>query len=254
MVDMHCHLFAGLDDGPRDDQEALEMCQMLLQEQVISVVAVAHQNEWWPNKAETIRQAGSRLIAQLQHKGLDLRVFPSGEVMLRPDIVDVWQKGELLSIGNAGRYILIEFPHGVYVDLRPIVQRLQGLGLRPILAHAERCPQLLYGNGAVEELIAAGCLIQVNADSLTNAPRDHVRAVKQWFKRNIVHFLGSDGHSPQRRPPLLAEAYQQITSWLGAAAAERICHHNGHQVLSGLELEIPEPTPPRKRWFARFFS
>lgn len=255
LVDMHCHLFAGLDDGPRTDQEAIDMCRMLVAEGVTAVAAVAHQNEFWPNTPAGIQRAATALRRKLQQHNISLRIVPTGEVMLRPDVVAAWEKGELLSVGNGGRYVLIEFPHGVYVDLTMLVQRFYSLGVRPILAHAERTPQLLYDPAAVERLIRVGCLVQVNADSVTRCPsREHTRAIKRWFKGNIVHLLGSDGHSPDHRPPLVAEAYRKIASWVGDAAADRICSRNGSSILEQQDLQVPPPDlQPMKRWFSRFW-
>ncbi len=88
--------------------------------------------------------------------------------MVHPEIEAAWRRGDLLSVADRGEYLLIEMPHGVYVDLVSIVENLQEAGVRPILAHAERLPELLHDQGRIERLIRAGCLIQVNADSVAN--------------------------------------------------------------------------------------
>ena len=113
-------------------------------------------------------------------------------------------------------------PHGLFVDLRGTVLDLRAAGVRPILAHPERSPELLQDGGRIEELIRAGCLVQVSSKSVT-APasgRDE-RALKGWFRRGMVHVLGSDGHSPSRRPPRLADAYRRLVRWAGCGVADR---------------------------------
>lgn len=254
LVDMHCHLYAGLDDGPRDDEQALAMCRAAVEDGTEWVAAVAHQNSVWNNTPQQILAAAQRLQKQLIDHDVPLKVFPTGEVMLRPDVVSAWQAGEFLSVGGGGRYLLIEFPHGVFIDLTPLVQRLCSVGVRPILAHAERTPQLLYDVGMVERLIQAGCLIQVNADSVVRSPhRGHARALKTWFRCNLVHVLGSDGHSLQHRPPLLSDAYKQIAGWVGRPAADLVCQTHGRLILEQKELQVPPPTRPKRRWFTRFW-
>src|SRR5262249_44054234 len=154
---------------------------------------------------EGIRQATQRLAQGLREAGISLAVFPCAEVMVQPDTESAWLQGSLLSIADRRRYLLMEMPHGLFVDLHGIVRRLREQDVRIVLAHPERQPELLHEPGRIEQLIGAGCLVQVSSGSVTDPPdRQSWRALKDWFKRGIVHVLGSDGHSPRRRPPLMA--------------------------------------------------
>jgi protein-tyrosine phosphatase len=254
LVDTHCHLLAGLDDGPRTAEEALEMCRLAYADGTRLIASLAHQNAHWPAVTpERIRAATRQLAERLQQFGLPLAVVPCAEVMLVPELESAWKQGALLSVADRGQYLLLEMPHGLMVDLRAIALRLRPLGVRPILAHAERYPELLHDPGLVEQWIAAGCLIQGSARGVTDASdRKSARALKDWFERGIVHLLGSDGHSPGRRPPVMAEAYHRIARWAGIATADRVCSTNGTAVLYGLPLQLPEPRPRSSRWFLPF--
>jgi protein-tyrosine phosphatase len=250
LVDVHCHLLAGLDDGPRSEEEALTMCEMAFAEGVRVSAATAHQNDSWPDVTpDRIRRAAARLAEQLRELGLPLMTFPCAEVMVHPEVEDAWRDGKLLSVADRGQYLLVEMPHGLFVDLRELVRGLREAGVRPILAHPERHPELLHDAGTVEELIRLGCLVQVSSGSVTDPPsgRDE-RALKDWFRRGVVHLMGSDGHSPLRRPPRMADAYQRINRWAGAAAADRVCSTHGMAVALGHPLRVPEPQPRRGRW------
>jgi protein-tyrosine phosphatase len=250
LVDLHCHLLAGLDDGPRCSEEALEMCRIARAEGVGLACATAHQNERWPDVTpERIRQATQRLAENLLNERVSLTVFPCAEVMVHPGFLADWSAGQFLSVADRGRYLLIEMPNQLYVDLRESVMRLTQMGVRPILAHPERHAELLHEPDQIEQLIEAGCLVQVSSASITDPPdRACTRALKSWLKRGIVHFIGSDGHSPFRRPPLLREAYRTIEHWAGQPVADRVCSTNGLAVLHGLPLRIPRPKPrPARR-------
>src|SRR5262249_19204867 len=156
-------------------------------------------------------------------RNVPLTVFPCAEVMAHPDITASWSAGHLLSVADAGRYLMLEMPRDHFVDLLPILVRLGRLGVRPILAHPERHPELLFEPGHIERWIEAGCLVQVSSGSVTDPPAHaEAGALKDWFQRGVVHMLGSDGHSLGQRPPRLRAAYRQIVRWSGIAAADRI--------------------------------
>lgn len=256
LVDVHCHLLAGLDDGPRTDEEAVEMCRLAYAEGIRMAAATAHQNERYEAVTPArICEASSKLSRQLQEARIGLTVFPTAEVMVQPEVATLWSKGDLLSVADRKQYLLLEMPHGLFVDLRDIVVKLREAGVRIILAHPERHPELLHETGRLDQLIAAGCLVQVSSGSITNPKsRQEGRALKSWFTRGVVHLLGSDGHRPMPRPPRMADAYRQIVHWAGSAMADRVCSTNGIAVLQGLPFRVPAPLPVARRWLPRLWA
>jgi len=256
LVDLHCHLLAGLDDGPRDREAALAMCRLACEQGTRMVAATAHQNPRYPeNSPERIRSATRELAESLRAENLPLQVFPSAEVMAQPDLLDSFEAGELLGVGGQPGYLLVEMPDGACVDIGYLVERLSSQGVRPILAHPERHEEVLHTPGVIEELIASGCLVQVSSASITH-PRSLAerRALRGWLRRGIVHLIGSDGHSVRRRPPLLAAAYAEIVRCVGTSAADRICSTNGMAVLQGLPIRTSAPKPLRRSWLMSWWS
>jgi protein-tyrosine phosphatase len=255
LADLHVHLLAGLDDGPRTSADALEMCRMASAEGTRLAASLAHQNECWPDVTpERIRAGVHDLSASLTAAGIELEVFPCGEVMARSDLAEAFRAGKLMSVADRGEFLLVEMPHGLFVDLRPAVEELQSLGIRLILAHPERTPELLHDPGTIEELIALGCLVQVSAGSITELDDGRTeRVLRDWIKRGVVHLLGSDGHSPRRRPPRLAAAVERIRQWTDDATADRIGSTLGRLVLRGQPVRVPLPRPPARRWWARMW-
>lgn len=252
LVDTHVHLLAGLDDGPRSSEEALEMCRLAAEDGVGTVLATAHQNDQWPDVTpQRVRDAAGALAAKLAAANVPLRVEPTAEVTLGPDLLERWDRGELLSVADAGKYLMVEFPNDTYVDLLPVLEALRGRGTggpRLIIAHAERTEELLQERGLVEELIARGCLIQLTSRRVVQ-PRSAAEAktLRDWVRRGIVHLVGSDGHDLTRRPPVIQGAYQQIAKWTDTQTADRLCARNGLAVANGETLEAPSPR--RRRWW-----
>src|SRR6476620_642560 len=159
LADTHCHLLAGLDDGPRTDEEVLAMCQIAYDEGTRAMAATSHQSERYSKVTpQAIREATRSLAAQLLKAEIPLTVYPVAEVMAFPNMEQAFAEKRLLTFADRGHYLLIEMPHRLFVDLRPIAQALRGHGVRPILAHAERQPELLHDAGLIEAHIEAGCL------------------------------------------------------------------------------------------------
>ena len=139
LADTHVHLLAGRDDGPETVEEAVAMCRMLVAEGARHATALAHQNEHYPdNSAGQLRPVAADLATVLAARQIPLSIYPTGEVMLSHTTVDDWTAGRLLSVGDCGKWLLVEMPHGLFVDLLPIAVALRSQGVRPIVAHAER--------------------------------------------------------------------------------------------------------------------
>jgi protein-tyrosine phosphatase len=254
LVDLHCHLLAGLDDGPRTWADALAMCRIACAEGVRHVAALAHQSDRWPVEPQTIRSAAAELERRLAEARVALCVYPTAEVTVVPELVEGWQAGRWLSLADRREYLLVELPHQLFLDLGPTVKRLARLGVRVVLAHPERHSELLHEPGTLEKWIGLGCLVQVSSASVTDpASKADARALRSWFRRGCVHFLGSDGHSPRKRRPLLAAAYQRVREWAGAAVAEQVGRRNGLAALRGESLRLALPRAERCWWPLRLW-
>src|SRR5205085_12375273 len=182
LIDTHVHLLAGLDDGPPDADVAVAMCRMLVAEGARSAVALAHQNDDYPaNTPARLRDATAALAAALKAEQIPLAVRPAGEVMPASALADRVAAGRCLSVADRGQYLLVEQPHGLFLDLLPLAAAVRPAGLRLIVAHAERYPELLHDPGLTERLIAAGCLIQVTARVLAEPPSAaDGRMLREW--------------------------------------------------------------------------
>jgi protein-tyrosine phosphatase len=255
LVDIHCHLLAGLDDGPKTPEDALAMCRIAYEDGTRWMCATAHQNSHYPEVTpDLIRTAAAKLKAQLQAEDVQMATVPCAEVMADLDMEEAWEQGKLLSIGDRKQYMLVEMPDGMFVDLRATVASFAEQKIRVILAHPERQPEILHGNKVIEELIELGALVQVSAESVTK-PKSaaDARKLRHWFRRGVVHVMGSDGHSPRWRRPEMGEAYQVVCRWAGVNVADRIFSTNGMGILQGWPLKFSKPEAPKKAWFSRFF-
>jgi protein-tyrosine phosphatase len=256
LVDTHVHLFAGRDDGPATADEAVAMCRMLVAEGARSAAALAHQNKTYPdNTPDALRAACTKLAEVLKKEQIPLTVYPTAEVMAASDLVDQWTAGQLLSVADQKQFLLVEQPHGIFLDLRPLAQALRPHRVRIIVAHAERYQELLYDPAGVEELIRLGCLIQVTSGGLARSGSGAAEAaLKDWVRRGMVHLLGSDGHGLDRRQPRLRDGHRMIARWTDEQTADRIGGIWGAAVMQGRPVNPPPPRPKQKSWFAKLIG
>ncbi|CAN5380903.1 tyrosine protein phosphatase [soil metagenome] len=255
-VDTHVHLLAGLDDGPRDADEALAMARMLVADGVRTATALAHQNDLYPdNTPENLLNAAAAFEAKLKEKEIPLHVVPTGEVMLTPDLVERFNAGRFLTYGNKGKYLLVEMPHAIFVDPLPIAAQLRPKGVRLVIAHAERYPELLYGGPLVERWIAAGCLIQVTSRELAEPSNPAgAKVLKDWITRGIVHMLGTDGHRLDMRQPRMKAGVDAVRKWAGDGVADRISNLWASSVMQGRAVNPPPPVQIKKSWFGKLLG
>jgi protein-tyrosine phosphatase len=256
-IDIHVHLLAGLDDGPRTQEDAIEMCRMAYEDGTAWMCATSHQNRHYPKVTpQVIRDAFAKLRADTIAAGLGaLSLKPSAEIMADEDFEKGWAEGKHLSIGDYKKFLLVEMPDGKLYDLCKFIKFYATQNLKVILAHPERQPDLLNRDDLMQAMLAEGALVQVSAESVTH-PKSKLdaKALHTWFKRDMVHFMGSDGHSPRRRLPLLGNAYDVVCKWVGVKAADRIFCGAGLQLVQGLPFKVPPVKPDSKVWFKQLFS
>lgn len=255
-ADTHVHLLAGLDDGPQTPADALAMCRMMAAEGTRFATALAHQNPDYPENApDRLKEAAAKLAADLKREKIPLHVYPTGEVMLTANTRDDYRAGKLLSVGGHGKYLLVEQPHGMFLDVRPLARELRQDGVRLILAHIERYPEVVFDAELTDGFLAAGCLFQVTAEELAEPHSPRVEGVlKDWAKRGMIHVLGSDGHGLGRREPRMAAGVRKLAKWIGPAATDRIVGIWGPAVLQGQPANFPAPLPKTKNWFTSLFG
>ncbi len=160
----------------------------MLAEERVATAPLAQQNEQRNAVTPEIIRARRRAPGQLLERGgVELAVFPCAEVTASPELETLWAEGRLLSVADRGAYLLVEMPHGLFVDLRPTARALRRRGVRIILAHPERHPELLHETEAIETLIREGCLVQVSSESITDpATAADRRALKSWINRGCI--------------------------------------------------------------------
>jgi protein-tyrosine phosphatase len=242
LVDLHCHVLPGVDDGATHEAESLRMLQVAEEEGIGIVAATPHAHHC---PAERIPPKVARLNQLAAEAGLTVRVVAGQEVRIAADLVTLYRTGKLATL-NGGHYLLLELslsgPLPTY--LHRAIDDLQGLGLCPILAHAERYGDIQRDPGPLRELIARGVPIQVNAGSLTGPAERAARpTAERLLRERLVHLIASDSHDDRWQPPRLRAALARAAELAGTEYAAWMVA-NAAAVLRDEAITLPEPLPP----------
>jgi protein-tyrosine phosphatase len=234
-VDIHCHLLPELDDGAGSWDDTLSMAKLAVADGISTIVATVHQlGNFAANRGDEIRAQAERLQTLLGERGIPLKVYPGADVRIEPGMIGKIRSGEVLTLADRGRHVLLELPHEVYLPLDRLLVDLKRAALTGILSHPERNQGIIAQPGVVKSLVNAGCLIQVTAASLIGAFGSRVHKVAESLvKQGLVHFVGTDAHSPRSRPPLMGEAFDRVVELAGEALAMELFCRNPAAVASG---------------------
>lgn len=224
MIDLHCHILPGIDDGAPDLAVSLAMAKAAAAQGIEIVACTPHiLPGLYHNTGPAIRQAIVALQQALDAEAIPLVLVAGADVHICPDFLAGLRSGRLLSLVDS-RYVLVEPPHHTAPPrLEDFLFNLVVAGYVPVLTHPERLSWLPSRYDAIKKMIRAGVWIQVTAGSFTGAfGRNPLYWAERMLDEGCVHLIASDAHDAERRPPDLAKGREAVAKRVGAAEAERL--------------------------------
>lgn len=251
MTDLHSHILPGIDDGAQTVEDSLALLQEQIAQGVNQIALTPHFNAERITVEEFVeRRAKSFKILKnaVEQQGLPITLKLGAEVFFSSNLLEI--DLEPLLLEDTG-YLLVEFSPAFYPTwARDIFYKLGLQGITPLLAHVERYPYMLKDPTRLYDLVNAGVITQVNAGSIMRSGTRQAM-IEKLFRWNMVHFLSSDTHSMDKRPPMLAQAMEKVKSWKGEETVQYL-RQNGADVFVGLTPQLLDATKPKKflgRWF-----
>ena len=242
MIDLHCHILPGIDDGASDLSVSLAMARAMVAQGVTDVACTPHiLPGLYHNSGPDIRQATQRLQELLDHEGISLRLTAGADVHMAPDFVAGLRSGRLLTIADS-RYVLVEPPHHTAPpQLEDFFFNLVVAGYVPILTHPERLSWVPPRYEIIKRLVHAGVWMQITAGSFAGAfGRNALYWAERMLDEGCVHLIATDAHDAERRPPDLAAGRDLVAKRVGLEEAQRLVLTRPMGILKD---EIPSSLP-----------
>lgn len=220
LIDLHCHLLPGIDDGPADIDGSVALARAYLAAGITRVAATPHVNLRHRNRSAEIAERRAEVAERLAEQKIDLTIESGAEISatVAAEIGD--EELRLLTLAG-GDWLLVEPPsRAAAFDIHQAVFEIQRRGFKVLLAHPERNSALQRDVDLLEDLVAAGVRTQITAEALTGRFGSKAEACsRELFSRNLVHTIASDAHHATERPPGLADelkrtGHRDLVQWL----------------------------------------
>ncbi|MFJ7681455.1 tyrosine-protein phosphatase [Peribacillus butanolivorans] len=254
MIDLHCHILPGVDDGSKDMQESMAMAKKAVEAGITHLFATPHHlNERYVNGKDDIIDRVFELNECLQQENIPLSVHPGQELRIHRELFVSLEKGEVLTLDNTDKYLLLELPSGhVPTYTQELIYELLLKGITPIIVHPERNKELIETRNLLFNLVQEGALTQLTSGSIIGLFGKNIKSFsKKIIENNLAHFIATDAHNMTSRGFTLQEAYEIITKAYGI---ERTFYfkENAEQLIKGQSPAIEKPVPFKKKIFGIF--
>ncbi len=236
MIDLHCHLLPGVDDGAVDLPEALDLARLAVADGISHAVLTPHVHPGrYENTLVGLQPFFEEFEAALLSADIPLAISLAGEVRLSPEVLQLATAKELPFIGTWDGYdvVLLELPHShIPPGSDKLVKWLLARNILPMIAHPERNKDIIHNLDKILPFVDLGCLFQITAMSVTGefGVPAHQRA-HEILDNNWATVIATDAHNQQHRPPVLSKARHLVAQMYGVERAVLLFDVNPKKIL-----------------------
>jgi len=252
MIDLHCHILDGLDDGAKSLDEATEMARMAEGDGISKIVATPHlfRGDFTPDDLSIIEKKVGELQHSLEENRINVEIIKGAEVHVSHNLIEEIRENRNHLVLNGSSYMLLEFPAGhIFAGVKELLFDLMSEGIRPIIAHPERNYVFMRSADLLYDLVGMGALTQANSGSFTGLYGRRVKeAAFRFLELNLTHFMASDAHNPRPSDMWLSKAVKSAEECMDNGGISALVNDNPHAILEDQELsDLPHPIDPKEK-------
>lgn len=248
MIDLHCHILPGIDDGSKNTEMSLAM---LREQQKQGMQAITFTPHFHPERIDpqtflrARKHSYEKLMSVPEVGELCIKFKLGAEIFFSPKLNEIDLDPFCFTDSN---YVLIEFPTNERpYGLTHTIINIMNRGYNPILAHVERYPYFTDDPTKLYDLVEKGCVIQINAGAVL----DGNKIAMKYIKWGMAHILSTDCHNIDKRKPNMKEAYKVIRKKFGEDQIDWF-ERNARNIFKGKYIDLTTPQMPKKilgMWF-----
>lgn len=254
MIDLHCHILAGIDDGAQTMADSLDMARSAVNEGIQTIIATPHhKNGRYENTKLEIIEKTAELNEKLKEEQIPLTILPGQEPAIHGELLDGLTMGEVCTL-NHTQYIFIELPAGhVPRYTEKLLYDLQLEGKVPVIVHPERNQEITERPDILYKLVKNGALSQLTASSINGNFGKKIKSFsEQLIDANLVHFIASDAHNTNKRGFHMANAFDNIDTRYGVDMVY-FFKENAELLVQGKNIYKEVPQHVKKKKFLGLF-
>ncbi|MGX7193944.1 tyrosine-protein phosphatase [Enterococcus moraviensis] len=254
MIDLHCHILPGIDDGAKTIDDSLDMARMAVKQGITHILCTPHHNNGkYDNPAEQVITHVAALQKELDQRSIPLTLFEGQEVRITGELLEQIQSDNILFADLDNRYILIEFPtNDIPAYTEHLFFELLKAGHIPIIVHPERNSKFIQDPNRLIPFLEMGVLTQLTAPSYIGVfGKEIERTAKLMVSHNLVYMMASDAHNINKRGFFMKKAYDAIAKDMGGEYVEAM-QQMSRDILNGDDVQKPIFKEVKKKKFGLF--
>ncbi|MFZ3588957.1 tyrosine-protein phosphatase [Bacillus sp. DJP31] len=254
MIDIHCHILPGIDDGPKDIHESIIMAKAAVSDGITQVMGTPHFTRKYENTKEIIVEKVKQVNEALVVENIPLKILPGQEPRIYGEILEDYQNGKILTLNDSGKYLFIELPSNhVPRYTERLLYDFQMKEITPIIVHPERNQEMIENPDILYNLVEKGALTQVTASSVVGDLGKKIRTFSlQLLENNLTHFIASDAHNISTRSFRLGQAYEELDKEFGVQAVYML-KENAELLVLGETVFRDSPSRMKQKKFLGLF-
>lgn len=252
LVDIHCHILPGIDDGSKDWSTSMKLARDAVKDGVTHAVVTPHTlNGRYLNHKKDVIKLTEEYQKRLDEAGIELKVFPGQEVRISGDLIQALDDDDILFLDEDGQYMLLEFPSDdVPAYAKDMIFEVMQRSITPIIVHPERNSKILKEPSILQELIEQGCLVQITASSYIGTFGKEIEEMSRRFiEAGQCACFASDAHDLPKRQYEYSEALQKLSTEFGSERAQEY-RDNAQAIVNGDVVQLNwRPLKKKKRFW-----
>ena len=254
MIDLHCHILPGIDDGAETMEASIAMAEKAISQGITHILCTPHHNNGkYHNPKSDVISLVSSLQSELDQRNLPLTVLEGQEVRITGDLIADIRNDEILFTDLDDTYILIEFPTmEVPTYSEQVFFELKSLGMTPVIVHPERNAYFRKDPNNLLPFLEMGCLAQLTAPSYMGVfGKDIQKTAKLMVEYNLVQMVASDAHGVKKRTFYMKETYEEIAKDFGQKKVDAM-REVAKDLINGDPVSFQDFQEVKKKKFGLF--